>query len=69
MPQVHLHIVVDGHEYMPTAMQLTKVGSDRYKYALPNLPAGQHTVQVYWADNKTHKAMGMVHTVRVTVGS
>jgi hypothetical protein len=36
-PQLRLHIVVDGHEYMPTAMQLSKVGPDRYKYCCRSL--------------------------------
>jgi methionine-rich copper-binding protein CopC len=34
-PRVHLHVVVDGSPYMPTAGQLTKVGPSRYAYRLP----------------------------------
>jgi methionine-rich copper-binding protein CopC len=59
-PHVHLHMVVDGSAYMPTAGQLTKVGPARYAYRLQTTSAGAHTVKVYWADNKTHEPTGMV---------
>jgi len=66
-PGVHLHIVTDGATAMPSADQLTKVGENRYKYSLPLLPAGAHTVKVYWADNKTHAVRGALQTVTFSI--
>jgi hypothetical protein len=66
-PHVHLHIVVDGTVYMPAESQLTKVGPDRYKYQLPKLAAGTHTVKIFWADNSTHAPKGSVETATYTV--
>ncbi len=64
---LHFHVVVDGGTMlMPNGDQVTKAGDHRYKYALPNLSAGLHTVKVYWADNKTHAARGPVQTVTFT---
>jgi hypothetical protein len=66
--QVHLHITVDNRAFMPSASQLTKVGSHRYTYRLPPLPAGKHTIKVYWGDNTTDKPAGPVHSVTCFVG-
>ena len=66
-PGVHLHIVTDGAAAMPSADQLTKVGENRYKYSLPLLPAGIHTVKVYWADNKTHAVRGALQAVTFSI--
>lgn len=66
-PGVHLHLVVDGGTtLMPNGDQVTKAGDHRYKYALPSLSAGSHTVRAFWADNKTHAARGPVQTVSFT---
>lgn len=63
-PGLHFHILVDGGTtLMPNGDQVTQAGSHRYKYTLPSLSAGSHTVKVYWADNKTHAARGPVQTV------
>ena len=63
-PGLHLHIIVDGATtLMPNGEQVTKVGDHRYRYALPRLSAGSHTVKVFWADNKTHAARGPVQAV------
>jgi hypothetical protein len=51
---------------MPTGEQVTKAGEHRYKYALPTLSAGSHTVKAFWADNKTHAARGSVQSVTFT---
>jgi hypothetical protein len=67
-PQVHLHITVDNRAFMPSASQLTKVGSSRYTYRLPPLPAGKHTIKVYWANNTADKPVGPVQSVTCFVG-
>jgi copper resistance protein C len=66
-PSVHLHIVVDGVTTMPSSDQLTPAGQHRYQYLLAPLSAGTHTVKVFWADNKTHEAVGPVHSAVFTV--
>ena len=68
MAGTHLHILADATTFMPAASQLTKIGPSRYKYTLPKLGAGAHTIKVFWADNKTHAPQGAVQTVHVTVG-
>jgi len=66
-PQVHLHVVVDGTVLMPSANQMIKMSQDRYQFRLPPLRTGSHTIKVYWADNKTHKPVGMIQTITCTV--
>jgi len=64
---IHLHILVDSLVFMPPASRLTKVGASRYQYVIGPLPAGTHTIKVFWADNKTHQAVGPVHTAKCAV--
>lgn len=66
-PGVHLHILVDGVVTMPTSDQLTFLGNHRYQCTLAPLSAGSHTVKVFWADNKTHQAIGPVQAATCTV--
>jgi methionine-rich copper-binding protein CopC len=66
-PKVHLHIMVDGVANMPSSDQLTAAGNHRYQYMLAPLSRGTHTVKVFWADNKTHDAVGPLHAVTFTV--
>jgi methionine-rich copper-binding protein CopC len=66
-PGVHLHILVDGVTTMPSSDQLTPAGTHRYQYLLAPLSRGTHTVKVFWADNKTHEAIGPVHGATFTV--
>ncbi len=64
----HLHILVDSQVIMPTAKELTKVaGTSRYTYRLASLSPGPHAIKVFWADNKTHAAMGTVHAATCMV--
>jgi methionine-rich copper-binding protein CopC len=66
-PGIHLHIVVDSQAFMPPASKLTKVGPSRYQYVVGPLSSGTHTIKVFWADNKTHEAVGPVHTAKCTI--
>jgi len=66
-PQVHLHVVVDNATFMPWAKQLTSVGSHRYRFQLPSLSTGTHTIKIYWGDNTTHKPAGAVQTAHWTI--
>lgn len=65
--KVHLHIMVDSVTTMPSGDQLTGAGAHKYRYVLAPLPAGMHTVRVFWADNMTHNAVGPVQAVTFTV--
>jgi methionine-rich copper-binding protein CopC len=57
-PGVHLHIVVDSIVNMPASDQLTPAGARRYAYELAPLKPGRHTIEVFWADNRTHAVVG-----------
>ena len=65
--KVHLHIMVDGVTTMPGGDQLTDAGAHKYQYVLAPLSPGVHTVKVFWADNRTHEAVGPVHAATFTV--
>jgi methionine-rich copper-binding protein CopC len=65
--QVHLHVVVDNATFMPWAKQLTRVGSHRYRFQLPLLSSGTHTIKIYWGDNTTHRPAGAVQTAHCTI--
>jgi methionine-rich copper-binding protein CopC len=65
--QAHLHINVDSMMIMPMAKQLTKVGPNRYAFAVPPMSPGTHTIKVYWADDKTHTLAGHVQMTMCTV--
>lgn len=63
----HLHIDLDRRQTMPAMKHLTKVGPDRYRHSLGTVQPGRHTIRVYWADARHHKAMGTVQAVTITV--
>jgi hypothetical protein len=65
--RVHLHFDLDRGVTMPAMKHITKVGPQRYSIDLGPANPGPHTIRAYWADNKTHKPIGAVQTVRVTV--
>jgi len=66
-PGVHLHIVVDGIVNMPASDQLVGAGAHRYTYELAPLKQGTHTIEVFWADNRTHAVVGGTQTATVVV--
>jgi methionine-rich copper-binding protein CopC len=65
-PARHLHVDIGTRMTMPTARQLTKVGSNRYSIALGRVRAGRQVLRVYWADAH-HKPIGGGQIVTVTV--
>jgi methionine-rich copper-binding protein CopC len=66
-PMTHLHADLDKRVMMPAMKQIKMLGEHRYQLDLGSAGPGKHTVRLYWADNKTHKTMGMVHSVSITV--
>lgn len=46
---LHLHLSLDGREFMPGAGDLRRDAAG-YRWTVPGVPAGEHTVQLYWAD-------------------
>jgi len=46
----HVHARVDASELMPGPADVQPLGGTRYRWTLPRLPAGTHTVTLYWAD-------------------
>lgn len=63
----HLHVDLDKRSTMPTAKLLTKIGMNRYRYSLGSASHGKHTIRVYWADPRHHRAISNVQTVGITV--
>lgn len=63
----HVHIAVDKHVNMPAIKQLLRTGANRYRFTVGAFKSGRHTIRVYWADAKTHKPMGSIQQVTVTV--
>lgn len=63
----HLHVDIDKRIDMPAMNQVVRLGANRYRYHLGTVAVGPHTIRVYWAETKTHKPMGPVQTVAVTV--
>lgn len=67
MKMPHLHVDLDKRVSMPTMNQIVRLGAYRYRYHLGNVAAGPHTVRLYWAEAQTHKPIGPVQTITVTV--
>jgi methionine-rich copper-binding protein CopC len=67
MRGAHLHADLDKRVVMPEMKQIKMLGEHRYQLGLGSASAGRHTVRLYWGDNKTHKPVGAVQTVAITV--
>jgi methionine-rich copper-binding protein CopC len=67
MPGAHLHADLDGRIVMPEMKQIKALGQRRYQLDLGKAAAGRHTIRLYWGNNKTHKPVGMVQSVSITV--
>lgn len=67
MSVTHLHADLDKRVLMPAMKQIKMVGEHRYQMGLGSAAAGRHTIRLYWGDNKTHKPVGAVQTVSITV--
>lgn len=67
MQGTHLHADFDGRVTMPEMKQIKMQAEHRYQLSLGSAAAGRHTIRLYWGDNKTHKPVGPVQTVWVTV--
>lgn len=63
----HLHVDLDRRSTMPTGKLLTKIGMNRYQYSLGSASRGKHTIRVYWADPRHHKAISRMQTISITV--
>jgi len=67
MHGTHLHAEFAGRVTMPEMKRIKTVGEHRYQLSLGSAAAGRHTIRLYWGDNKTHKPVGAVQTVSITV--
>ena len=67
MQGTHLHADLDKRVVMPVMKQIKMLGEHRYQMSMGSAAAGQHTIRLYWGDNKTHKPVGPVQTVSVVV--
>lgn len=46
----HLHAAVNGQELMPGATEIEILSRNLYRWTLPALPTGEHTVRLFWSD-------------------
>lgn len=49
---LHVHVRVGATELMSGPGSLQPLGGTRYRWALPALPPGPHTVRLYWSDDR-----------------
>lgn len=47
--RLHIHAEVSGSELMPGARDIQPLGENRYRWTLPPLPAGEHTLRLFWS--------------------
>lgn len=65
---LHLHLELDGREYMPSPRDIQPLGGSEYRWSMPALPAGEHTLRLFWA-GPDHAAMEEGASERVTVSA
>ena len=46
----HVHVRVGTTELMPGPGEVQPLGEGRYRWTLPRLPSGEHSVQLFWSD-------------------
>lgn len=64
---LHLHIMIDGVEFMPAAADI-ETGSGTFTWTLPTLEAGDRTFYLTWAGRHHGNLRGVTDTVTVHVG-
>ncbi len=66
--QLHVHAEVSGSELMPGARDIQPLGENRYRWTLPALPAGEHTLRLFWS-SPDHRPIqeGQSATVEIIV--
>ena len=64
----HVHLLVGGTELMAGADDVQPLGGNRYRWTVPSLPRGGHTLQLTWSD-EAHRplAEGASRPVKVIV--
>lgn len=68
LDSVHLHLELDGREFMPGPSDIERLPTGHYRWTLPPLDPGAHALRLYWS-GPDHRplARGGSSTVRVTV--
>jgi hypothetical protein len=62
----HIHVEVDGVEYMPARGEIREVGRDEYEWLLRGLGTGTRTLRLFWSD-ASHRPIEEGASDRVTV--
>jgi hypothetical protein len=63
---LHVHLEVNGREYMPSPRDIARLPSGMYRWTLPGLPAGDHQVRLFWA-GPDHRAIAEGATATVPI--
>jgi hypothetical protein len=53
---LHVHVSVDGIEYMPATRDIQEVSPGEYEWTLPGVGAGSAEVRLFWSD-ESHRPM------------
>jgi hypothetical protein len=63
---LHLHLGINGREYMPGARDIEPLQDGLYRWTLSGLPAGEHELRLFWA-GADHRAMASGASIPVRV--
>jgi hypothetical protein len=65
---LHIHLEINGREYMPSPRDIQPLEGDVYRWTLPPLPTGTHALRLFWA-GPDHRPMTAGESQTVTVRS
>lgn len=53
---LHIHLDIDGRSFMPASRDIERISDGEYRWSLPALPPGAHTLRLYWS-GPDHRAL------------
>jgi hypothetical protein len=65
---LHIHLEVNGREFMPSPRDIMRLPTGMYRWTLPGLPPGDHEVRLFWA-GPDHRAIAEGATPNVPIRS
>jgi hypothetical protein len=65
---LHIHLEVNGREFMPSPRDIVRLPSGMYRWTLPGLPPGDHEVRLFWA-GPDHRALAEGATSTISIRS
>jgi hypothetical protein len=65
---LHIHLDVNGREFMPSPRDIVRLPSGMYRWTLTGLPPGDHEVRLFWA-GPDHRALAEGATSTLSIRS